>query len=93
VNIIIDIPEDLERRLQDRLGDLSQRALVAIAVEAYRTQVVSAAEVQRLLNLPSRLAVDAFLKQHSAYLHYTEADLERDIQALNKAFSSNEGRL
>lgn len=90
MSITIDIPEDLEHRLQSQLGDLSQRALEAIAVEAYRTQLISTAEVQRLLKLPSRLATDAFLKQRGAYLHYTEADLNQDIQAIAQALSGND---
>ncbi len=93
MNITLDIPEDLERRLQAKLGDLSRRALEAVAVEAYRSQIIAATEVQRMLSFSSRLATDAFLKQHGAYLHYTEADLEQDIQALDQVLKSNEGRL
>ncbi len=46
----------------------------------------------KLLKLPSHLATDAFLKQHGAYLHYTEIDLEQDIEALDKALKSREIR-
>lgn len=41
---------------------LSQRALEAVAVEAYRSQLISATEVQQMLHLPSRLAADAFFR-------------------------------
>jgi hypothetical protein len=85
MNILLEIPEDLSQRLQDNLGDLSQWTLELIAVEAYRAQIISAAEVQCMLKLPSRLATDGFLKQHEAYLHYSEVDLEQDIAALDKA--------
>jgi predicted HTH domain antitoxin len=85
MNIIIELSNDLERRLQSHLGTLSQRALEAVAVEAYRSQLISAAEVQQMLHLSSRLATDAFLKQHEAYLHYTEADIEQDLQAIDRA--------
>ena len=88
MNIVLEIPEDLSQRLQDNVGDLSQWTLELIAVEAYRAQIISAAEVQRMLKLPSRLATDAFLKQHQAYLHYSEVDLEQDIAALDKALPS-----
>ena len=47
----------------------------------------------KLLKLPSHLATDAFLKQHGAYLHYTEIDLEQDIEALDKALKSRESCL
>lgn len=93
MNISLDISQDLEQRLQANLGDLSQWTLEAIAVEAYRAQIISAAEVQSMLKLPSHLATDAFLKHHGAYLHYTEVDLEQDIEALDKALLSSESCL
>ncbi|NJR63404.1 MAG: UPF0175 family protein [Cyanobacteria bacterium CRU_2_1] len=87
MNIIIELPNEIEQRLQSHLGTLSQRALEAVAVEAYCSQLISAAEVQQMLHLPSRLATDAFLKQHEAYLPYTEADIEQDLQAIDRARS------
>ncbi len=87
MNITIDIPGDIEQRLQAHLGNLSQKALEAVAIEAYRSRLISAAEVQQMLQLPSRLAADAFLKAHGAYLHYSEADLEQDLQAIDRALA------
>lgn len=85
--ITFELPEDLKPRLEASLGDLSRRALEVIAIEAYCAQAISVVEVQRLLQLPSRLATDAFLKQAGAYLHLTEADLEQEIQAIDQALS------
>ncbi len=56
-------------------------------VEAYRHRQISTAQVQRLLNLSSRLATDAFLKAYEAYLPYTVADLEQDLQAIDQAIT------
>ncbi len=89
MNIIIELSGDLEQRLQSHLGTLSQRALEAIAVEAYRSQLISAAEVQQMLHLPSRLTTDAFLKQHEAYLPSTDVDVEQDLQAIDRALSES----
>lgn len=89
MNIIIELPNDLEQWLQSHLSKLSQRALEAVAVEAYRSQLISAAEVQQMLHLPPRLSTDAFLKQHEAYLPYTEAEMEQDLQAINRALSES----
>ena len=93
MNISLDITSDLEQRLQANLGDLSQWTLEAIAVKAYQSQIISAAEVQSMLKLTSHLATDAFLKQNGAYLHYTEVDLEQDIEVLEKAILSSESCL
>lgn len=89
MDITISVPSDIEQRLQAHLGSLSQKALEAVAVEAYRSQLISAAEVQRMLQLPSRLATDTFLKEHEAYLHYTEADIEQDLEAIDRALAKS----
>ncbi|MBW4691505.1 MAG: UPF0175 family protein [Lyngbya sp. HA4199-MV5] len=41
-----------------------------------------------MLDLPSRWAVETFLKQHKADLHYDEADLERDRATLRQLRSN-----
>ena len=51
-------------------------------IQAYQTEKITHAEVGRILGLPSRWAVDAFLKQYNADLHYDEADLECDRKRL-----------
>lgn len=84
MNMIIEVPEDVARQLEATWGDLSQRVLEALAAEAYRSGVITEAEVQRMLHLRSRWAVDAFLKRAKAHLDYTEADLESDIIAMRK---------
>jgi hypothetical protein len=80
----IPIPADLEDRLQPHLSQLSRRALEAIALEAYTNRLISAAEVQTLLQLPSHLATDAFLKEHGAIRSLTLEDVQQDIQTLDR---------
>lgn len=87
MNITIPIPSGIEQRLQAHMGSLSQKALEAVAVEAYRSKLISAVEVQQMLQLPTKLATDAFLKEHGAYLHYTEADIEQDLEAVDRALA------
>lgn len=82
MNITIEIPDDIARHLQTRSSNIEARSLKALALEAYRWGVLNEAQVQRLLNLPSRWDVEKFLQQEQAYLDYTEADLEGDIHAI-----------
>ncbi len=82
MNIAIEVPEDIGHQLLARWGDISQRALEALTLEAYRSEVITEVQVQRMLNLSSRWEVEAFLKRAKAYLDYTEADLEQDILAI-----------
>jgi hypothetical protein len=79
-HIAIELPEDIADRLASQRDDLSRLALEAIAAQGYRNGKLTHAEVQRMLGLASRWETDAFLKQAGAYLDYSEADLEHDLE-------------
>ncbi|MDZ8184323.1 MAG: UPF0175 family protein [Nostoc sp. ChiSLP02] len=85
MQITIEIPDEIAHQLANTPDQLSRRALESLVVEAYRHRQLSTAQVQRLLNLSSRLATDAFLKAYEAYLPYTAADLEQDLAAIDQA--------
>ena len=78
MRITLDLPEDIAADLAAKGEDLSRTALEAFALEAYRAQKLSTAQLRRLLGYQTRVQVHAFLKRHGVYLHYTEADLEHD---------------
>lgn len=84
MEVLFQIPQEIGEKLTTRAHDLSRYALVALAVEAYREDVLTAAEVQSLLGLATRFEVDDLLKQMGAYLPYSEADLSRDIATLRR---------
>lgn len=82
MQIILDLPDELLLHFnQDRLA---REILETLAVQAYQSEKITHAEVGRILGLPSRWAVDAFLKQHNADLHYNEIDLARDRKTLRQ---------
>jgi predicted HTH domain antitoxin len=83
MNVAVELPEDIARRLATEWDDLPRRALEAIAVEGYRTRALTQAEVGRILNL-SWHETEAFLKERQAYLHYDESDLEQDRATLSE---------
>ncbi len=85
MNVAIELPEDIALHLAQNWGNLSQRTLEAVAIEAYRAGVLTEAQVQEMLCLSSRWEVDRVLKQAHAYLDYTEEDLAGDIEALRAA--------
>lgn len=82
MTISIDVPKEIMNRLQVSWGDLSRRALEAVAVEAYRDRVLSSADVGRLLGHASRHDTDSFLHERQAFLEYDEDDLMRDVKAI-----------
>jgi predicted HTH domain antitoxin len=58
----------------------SAASVEIFVVQAYRDGTVSAGKVRQLLNMATRLEVDAFLKEKGAELHYDEAELAVDRQ-------------
>lgn len=82
MQITIDLPDELIQHFKrDRLA---HEILEALVIQAYQTEKITHAEVGRILGLSSRWAVDAFLKERHADLHYDEADLESDRTTLNQ---------
>ena len=84
MDFFISVPDELVQQMQNRWKDLSRGALESLAIEAYRAGVITEAQVQRMLDLPSRWETDKFLKNAQAYIDYTEADLRRDIEDIRK---------
>jgi len=83
MQVTIDIPDEYVQCLDLDLAHLPQHILETIVVEAYRAERLTASEVGRILKL-DRFAVDAFLKQHQAHLHYTIADFDQDLETLQQ---------
>ncbi|MGH9898507.1 MAG: UPF0175 family protein [Pyrinomonadaceae bacterium] len=78
-NIAIELPEEIAGRLGEQ-ENLSRFTLEAVVAQGYRNGKLTHAEVQRMLGFASRWETDAFLKEAGAYLDYTEADLEHDLE-------------
>ncbi|MGH9455731.1 MAG: UPF0175 family protein, partial [Terriglobia bacterium] len=55
----IDLPQDIEQCLQKQWGDLPRHALESLAIEGYRSRVLSRAQVRRMLGFETRAEVDA----------------------------------
>jgi predicted HTH domain antitoxin len=85
MNLIIQLPDDLARRLSAAGGDLSRRALEGLAIEEYKSGHLTSAELRRLLGFRTRMALDGFLKAHGILLDYTLADLEQERQDLRRS--------
>jgi predicted HTH domain antitoxin len=77
-DVTITIPDELLAALGAPGRDLSRAALEALALDAYRTGKLSAAQLKRILGFQTRMQADAFLKEHGIELEYGLEDLERD---------------
>ena len=85
MNVAIEIPDDIGRVLAAQAGGVSRAVLEAVAIEAYRSNAITAAQVQQMLGMRSRWETESFLRRAEAYHDYTMDDLERDITAIRDA--------
>ena len=83
MQITLDLPDEFVQQLDLNLEHLSRRVLEVFVVEAFKTKQLTAAEVGGILKL-DRFEVDSFLKQHQAYLDYTLADFDQDLQTMQQ---------
>ena len=81
MQVNVQIPDDIGRRLTEAGADLSRRALEAFALEELRAGRISEPELCQMLGL-ARLQVDGFLKAHSVYEEVSIEDVDRDIADL-----------
>ena len=78
MELTVQIPDELARRMGASGGDLSRRALEALALEEFKSGRISKPELRRLLGFGTRYELDGFLKSHGVYEHYTIEDFEKD---------------
>ena len=83
MQITLELPEDIVQELRSKWKDLSRAALESLALEAYRSHALTAAQLRRLLGFETRMQVDAFLKEHEVY-DFTAADFEHDRETLRQ---------
>jgi hypothetical protein len=78
MTITVEIPEGLAGQLIAEGQDPARAALEAIALEGYRSDRLTEADIRELLGFDNRMEVHGFLKEHGAFLPYTDGDLEHD---------------
>ena len=83
MQITIELPEDIAVGLASKWKDLPRAALESLALEAYRSRALTAAQLRRLLVFKTRMQVDAFLKEHEIF-DYSTADFEQDRETLRE---------
>jgi predicted HTH domain antitoxin len=84
MQIIIDLPDKMTSRMEQKWGNLSQKMLKILALEAYQNQLISTSELREILNLSSVLETHKFLKESGIYLNYDEDELNEDLNTINQ---------
>jgi hypothetical protein len=84
MTVTVQIPDDLAARLTAGGGDLSRRALEALAADEYKHECLTKPELQRLLGIETSFQLDEFLKAHDVWIEYTMEDAERESRSLER---------
>jgi hypothetical protein len=80
MHVILEIPEELGRRITADPDELPRAALEALALEGVRAGTLTVSQARRLLGISSRYEMDGFLKAHGVYLDLTLEDVSRDSE-------------
>ncbi len=84
MNLTVHIPDDVARRIGASEGEISRRALEALALEAFGHGHVTKPELRRMLGFETREALDGFLKAHDIFMEYTLEELEQERRDLRR---------
>jgi hypothetical protein len=84
MDVTVHIPDDIAARLCAAGGDLSRLALEGFALEEYKNEHITKAELRRLLGFGTRYRLDGFLKAHNVFEKYTMADFEQEREDLRR---------
>jgi hypothetical protein len=84
MNFTVEIPDDLAGRIGANRGDVSRRALEALALDEYKNGHLTEDEMRRLLGFGTRYQLDGFLKAHDIWVDYTIEDFRREVDSLKK---------
>jgi len=82
MQVAIELPEDIAEGLQAKWKDLPRHTLEALALEGYRSGVLTESQVRRMLGFQSRLEVNAFLRDHGVYYNYTPSEIDLEHSEL-----------
>lgn len=89
MEVTLHIPDDIAKRLSAAGGDVSRRALEAVALEGYRDQTLTLYQVSEMLGF-SRVETEDFLGRHHVSLAVIdEATLDREAALFEAATRRN----
>ena len=83
MDVTVQIPDDLASRMGAG-GDLSRRALEALAAEEFKRGRLTKPDLRRLLGFETSYQIDEFLKAHEVVDDYTLEDLDREREGLRR---------
>jgi len=83
MEVTVQIPDELAGRMGAG-GDLSRRALEALAAEEYKRGRLTKPDLRQLLGFETGHQIDEFLRAYDVFEDYTLRDLEREREGLRR---------
>jgi hypothetical protein len=84
MDLIVRIPDEIAPHLQASGGDLSRRALEALALEEYRSERINKAQLREMLGFETRYELEGFFKAHHFYDGYTFEEIEQQVKTMKQ---------
>lgn len=81
MHVHIEVPEDVSKAMEARWGDLPLKALECLAIEGYRSGVLTESQIRRMLGYESRIEVHRLMHSAGVPLDYGIDDLNDDIES------------
>ncbi|MGL6339206.1 MAG: UPF0175 family protein, partial [Waterburya sp.] len=69
MEITVNLPDKLTEKIGEQWGDLSKKVVDSLALEAYKSKIISTAELGEILGFSSRLEIHDFLQKSGVYLN------------------------
>jgi hypothetical protein len=92
MQVAIELPEDIAESLRAKWKDLPRHTLEALALEGYRSGVLTESQVRRVLGFRSRMEVNSFLRDHGIYYDYTPSEIDREIRTNERLLEHRKSR-
>jgi len=83
MNVVLRIPDELASRFAS-VDEMERRALEALALDEFRLERLTRAELKRFLGFATRAELDAFLVGHGVVGRYGADELARDRADLQR---------
>lgn len=85
MQVMVEIPDEMARKLIPQGQDPARATLEAVAIEGYRSGALSAWQTRQLLGFGTRYELDGFLKAHNVWEQaYGLEELEQDRDAMRR---------
>jgi hypothetical protein len=89
MTITIEVPDELVAQLVGGGQEPARTVVGAIALDGYRNDRLTEAHIRQPARFRNAMAVDGFLKERGAFMHYRVEDLQHDREVARQCRNEN----